>query len=275
MALVTWAFIGLILLLVVALVVVKLTEGTQNPAAAPPPAAPTSVVAAIAGLPASSFDAAGVSALSAPEPQVLSGQPLLETGGKPEVVFVGADFSPFSAAESWVVVIALSRFGTFSHLGQASSSKAELFRGTPEFTFEHVQYRSSFVSLEAVDAYAATPNTVGAAGFAALENPGPALSSLMRRYGVQGASPTLPFVDVGNRLALSGGAVGFSPGLLEGMSLEQVAADVSDPTSAQARALLGAANILSAAICTADGGRPALVCQSPAVQAAGGHLGTG
>ena len=42
--------------------------------------------------------------------------PALTADGKPEVLYVGAEYCPFCAAERWPVVVALSRFGTWSGL---------------------------------------------------------------------------------------------------------------------------------------------------------------
>ncbi len=84
---------------------------------------------------------------------------------------------------------------------------------------------------------------------------------------------TLPFVDVGNRLVVSGSGIGFSPGVLQGLSMAQIAGDLSDPTNADAQAVLGAANTLSAAICAATGGKPVAVCDSPGVRAGASRLG--
>ena len=84
---------------------------------------------------------------------------------------------------------------------------------------------------------------------------------------------TLPFVDVDNRLVVSGSGIGFSPGVLQGKSMAQVADDLTQPTKSDTQAFLGAANKLSAAICAATGGRPASVCTSPGVRAGASRLG--
>lgn len=275
MALVTWAFIGSILMLVVALVVVKLTEGTAPAVASLPTAqAPASVLAALSGLPSVSFDQAGTGALEEPQPDVLAGQPPLAVDGQVEVAFVGAEFSPYSAAESWALVAALDRFGSFSHLGATSSSSDEIFAATPGFRFDGATYRSTHVALVAVDRYGPTLSTQAPAGFPVSATPSPAVDALLRRYDSRGTTETvLPFVDVGNRLVVVGADFGFSPGLLRGMSMAQVAAALDNPTSAVAGAVLGAADELSAAICAADGQGPPAVCSSPGVNGAATELG--
>ena len=54
------------------------------------------------------------------------------------------------------------------------------------------------------------------------------------------------------------------------MSWAQIAADMQDPSSPVARDIDGAANTLTAAICTVNGGRPGAVCTSAGVKAAAG-----
>jgi hypothetical protein len=271
MALVTWAFIGLVLALVVALVVVKLTQGAPA-VSPPPPAAPAAAVSAISGLPARAFDA-GAGSGFAPGLTVLSGQPALNLGGQPAVVFAGAEFSPYSAAASWALVVALSRFGTFSQLGAVSSAKTEVFPGTPGFGFDGATYRSSYVSLDAVDLYGQTLSSVAPAGYPALGTLDPTLTSLLNRYDAPATQPTLPFVDVGNVLFAIGAGIGLAPGALAGQSLGQVAGTLGRSNSASGSAILAVADELSAAVCAVDGGLPPAVCAGAGVRAAAAHLG--
>jgi hypothetical protein len=272
MALVTWAFVGLVLLLAVALVVVRLTQGSAAPPKGPP-RAPAGVVSTVSDLPDSAFDAAGVSALSGLGPQVLSGQALYEVGGRPALVFVGAEFSPYSAAASWAVVAALSRFGSWSDLGQATSSSDEVFARVPAFSFAGSSFRSRYVALQTVESYGAALSSTVPAGFSSLETPSPAVLSLLRRFDLQPGGLLLPFVDVGGRVVLVGSAIGFSPGLLQGMSMSQVAGALGDPTSAVGRAVLGAANTLAASVCAVDGGQPAQVCAGAGTRTAAARIG--
>ena len=272
MALVTWAFVGLVLLLALALVVVRLTQGSTPPPKGPP-LAPAGVVGAVSNLSPGAFDAAGVASLAGPGPEVHSAQGLYQVGGRPAVVFVGAEFSPYSAAESWAVVAALARFGTWSDLGQTASPANEVFARSPGFSFAGSGYKSAYLALQAVESYTSALSATAPAGFASLEAPGPGVLSLLRRFDAQPGGPLLPFVDVGGRMVVMGSAVGFSPGLLEGMSMSQVAGALGDPNSPLGRAVLGAANVLVAEVCAVDGGRPAAVCASAGARAAADRYG--
>lgn len=271
MALATWVFIGVILVLVVALVAVKLVEGSPRIPAAALSAAPASVVTTVTRLPPSTFDGA-VATGSGPGPTVVGGQAPLEVSGRAEVVFVGDESSPYTAAASWALVAALSRFGTFSHLESTSSPDSEIFGGTPGFGFQASSYHSNEVVFDATERDAATLSSVAPAGYPALQAPGPAVEALLRRYD-GGGDANLPFIDVANRLVAVGADIGFSPGLLQGASMSQVAGDMADATSTVGQAVLAVADELTGAVCTADGNRPSAVCTSAGVRAAQEILG--
>lgn len=85
---------------------------------------------------------------------------------------------------------------------------------------------------------------------------------LFARYG----NNSIPFVDIGNRYILP--QVQYDPAALAGLSWAQVAAAMRDPSSASAKDIDGAANILTAAICALTNGQPGGVCQSAGVNAA-------
>ena len=276
MALVTWVFVVLILSIVVVLLVVKITRGTTT--VVPPPVAPasSSVVNAATSVPSAVFDAVGAQQAPDPGETVLAGQPPLSIGGKPAVVYVGAEFCPYCAAERWALVAALGRFGTFSHLGATTSSSAEVFPGTPTFTFDGTTYRSRYVTFAAVEEYGARPSATAPAGFPKLHDPTPVEWALVKRYDTEPFVPgtgTLPFVDVGNRLVVSGAGIGFSPGVFQGKSMGQIGDDLTKPSNTDTQALLGEANKLAAAICAATGGAPAAVCTTPGVRAGASRLG--
>jgi len=282
MALLTWALMAVVLVIVMVLVALKVTRGAT---ALPAPAvgrAPASVVAAVAGLPAAAYDVAAApagadAAGASPTPGVQHGQGPVTVQRQPAVVFVGAEFSPYSAALSWALVAALDRFGSFSALGATASSSAEVFARTPTFTFDGSAYRSRYLTLVAVEQYGASLSPDAPGGFPTLDTPGALASTLLRRYdaGAGAGGALLPFADVDNQLIETGAGIGFSPGVLQGLSMAQVASDLADPSSPVARAVLGAADELDAAMCAATGGQPGPVCDSAAVKSKESLLGLG
>lgn len=276
MALATWMLIGLVLLIVIVLLVVKLTRGaTVVPPRPVAPASP-SVVHAATSVPAAVF-----SAVAAPGPPLLHapvalhGQPLLRVGGKTAVVYVGAEFCPYCAAERWALVVALGRFGTFDSLGATASSQDQVFASVQTFSFDGATYHSDTVALSAVEEYGATPSATAPAGYPRLHRPSALQAALQRRYAADSGGTSLPFVDVANREVMAGSGVGFSPSLLEGLSMGQIAGDLDNPQSPVAQAIVGSANEIVAAICSATGNAPHAVCSSPGTIAGAARLGLG
>ncbi len=131
-----WAAVVVILIGVIGLVVYALTGPPSAPGTVH--RAPTSgdVMADLGKVPASVFDSVGVTAANPlVVPTVLSGQPPLDSAGKPEVLFVGADYCPFCAAERWPLIVALSRFGHFAALHNMQSAQQSVFPGLQTFSF--------------------------------------------------------------------------------------------------------------------------------------------
>jgi hypothetical protein len=99
-----------------------------------------------------------------------------------------------------------------------------------------------------------------------LQQPTAQQQALFARYG----GGSIPFVDIGNRYFLP--QVQYLPSDLAGLSWTQVAAAMHDPSSAVAKDVDGAANIITAAICALTNGQPAAVCRSAGVTAAAGSI---
>jgi hypothetical protein len=275
-----------ILLGVVGLVTYALTHVSSPTAPALPAVTSPAVLATLSSVPTSTFDEVGVTVPGTvlTPPVVLSGQPSLTVGGKPEVLFVGAEYCPFCAAERWPLVVALARFGTFTALHDAVSSAQSVFPSTATFSFVGVAYTSRWVALTGVELFSDQSGPDGA--FRRLTRLTPAQAAVVARTGssVGGVSAGgTPFLDVAGRLATT--TSGFSPALLTGQSQAQIAAAVASPTAATpaggsgttppptGQAVLAAANQLSAGICAATGQRPASVCLSKGVLAADSALG--
>jgi hypothetical protein len=47
-------------------------------------------------------------------------------GGKPEVLYIGAEYCPYCGTERWSMIVALSRFGTFRGLKEIRSSPTDV-----------------------------------------------------------------------------------------------------------------------------------------------------
>jgi len=209
LALATWLLIALVLAIVIVLLVLKITQGADTvasglsgPAVAP---APAGVVQDATSVPAAAYDTVGAPVSPSPPPVLLAGQPTAMESGLPAVVFVGAEFCPYCAAERWVVVTALARFGTFSHLGATSSAGNQVFPRSATFTFDGSHFASRYLSLSAVEAYADSPSSTAPAGVPRLHDPTGVESTLLHRYGTVGATGPVVFNqwhNAGNAFAI-------------------------------------------------------------------------
>ncbi|HEX9098019.1 MAG TPA: DUF929 family protein [Candidatus Dormibacteraeota bacterium] len=214
----------------------------------------TAVVAAITSLPASELDQVGLGSATNPIKRI-SGSLLTDSTGKPVVFYLGAEFCPFCAFERWGMIIALSRFGTFSGLQATTSSATDAYPNTPTFTFRNATFTSHYIDFQPIE----TSDRNGSP----LQSPTAAQQALLSRYDT---SDAIPFVDFGNQYAFTG-ATYTNPGILDGMSWSQIAAALEQPGSAQAMAILGSANLITAATCQLTGQQPASVCSRAIIQA--------
>jgi hypothetical protein len=217
------------------------------------------VIATITNLPATELEQVGAGSANNLIKKV-SGTPLTGSDGKPEVFYLGAEYCPFCAAERWPMIIALSRFGTFAGLETTTSSSTDIYPNTPTFTFRSAIFTSAYIDFQSVETTDRNQN--------ALQSPTPFQQALVTQYDTSGS---IPFVDFGNRYAFAGAMYG--PDTLGGMTWQQVADVLQSPGSAQAKAILGSANLITAAICRLTSQQPAAVCSGSSIQAIETKLG--
>jgi uncharacterized protein DUF929 len=177
----------------------------------------------------------------------------LTAGGKPEMLYIGAEYCPFCAAERWSMIVALSRFGSFSGLTYMESSSTDAYANTPTFSFRNTVYTSNYISFVSVETQDRNRDT--------LQTPTPQEQSFMNSYD---SAQSIPFVDIGNQtgnqyVTLNGGSQ-YLPSVLSGMNWTQIAGQLNIPNSPVAKSVDGAANYLITAICRVDGGNPSTIC---------------
>ena len=241
---------------------VALPSGPAGPVSS---AQPADVVAVRAlTIQAALLDQVGRGTAETTPTRIESATPLTRDG-KPLVFYLGAEYCPFCAAQRWALVIALNRFGSFTNLNPARSAVDDVYPDTATVTFHGATYRSDYLAFEAVEL--ATSERVGNR-YRPLESMTPAQEQLVKTFNAPpyvpaGSAGAVPFVDFGNRFVMTGSI--FSPGVLEGMSQEQIVAALADPNHEVSQAVLGAANALTATLCELTQGQPAPVCTSPAV----------
>jgi hypothetical protein len=246
--------------IVVGFVLVKTNGNSKSSAASngPTGAALTSVVDKVTGVPASTLDTVGAGSVTGGL-KAITGSPLTQ-GGKPQVLYIGAEYCPYCAAQRWAMIVALSRFGTFSGLHTVHSATRDVYSNTPTFTFAGSHYTSPYISFAPVEETTNVPN--GPQTYTPLQKPTAAQAALAAKY----SNGSIPFIDFGNRYVELGNMAGYGPQQLAGQNWNQIAAALSNPSSPIAKAVDGSANYTTAAICKLTNNQPASAC-TPAVKA--------
>jgi hypothetical protein len=236
------AAVGAVLAILAGLVAVKLTSGTAAAAREAP--APQNVARQVTTVPAAVLARVRGGGTVTPLPAVKAPGPVLSIAGKPAVVFVSEESCPFCAAERWPLAVALSHFGTWSHLGATRSSATDVFPNTATLSFRTASYRSSHLTLRTTEL---TDNRGHR-----LQPLTPLDTALIHGYDVPpyvnsaDQSGAVPFLDIGNRYILAGAQ--YNPQTLAGLSQAQIASQLRNPASPVAKAIDGSANVIIAAI---------------------------
>jgi hypothetical protein len=243
-----------VLAVIAAIVAVKLGQSSGKTAF---PAAPASLVSSVTSVPTGTLNSVGGGGVDPltpiPANAKLPAPRPLTSGGKPEFIYLGAEYCPYCAAERWAIVNALSRFGTWSGLGEMESSATDVYPDTHTFSFRNAHLSSRYVTFYSAELQnrdhknLQTPNAT-------------ALRLAVRLYG-NGFG--YPFLDIANLYADDGAQ--YLPSVLHGLTWTQIATDMQNSTGTVGRSVDGAANTLTAAICQATGGKPANVCSAAAV----------
>jgi hypothetical protein len=248
---------GSILAVVVVVVVFIVIKATNKPASSSASASspsgtalPASVVKNLTTVPASTLESIGTGTAASKGVTSISGSSLT-SGGKPEVLYIGAEYCPYCATERWPMVVALSRFGTFSGLHGIYSSSTDTPASVPTVTFYNSTYTSPYLTFTPVETTTQDRNTP-------LQKPTAAQSQLWQKYDPNGS---IPFVDFGNKYLIN--AVTYNPAVLQGKTWAQIAAALNDKSSAIAQGAGGSANLITATICKLTNNQPANVCTAP------------
>ena len=255
-----------VLAIVLTFVIVKLNSKPSSSSAqglsnGPTGSALTAVVNKVTSVPASTLDAVGSGSGVTGKPTTISGTTLMENG-KPEMYYMGAEYCPYCAAERWAMIVALSRFGTFTGLSTVHSAvangagTAEPDPNTPTWTFVHSTYSSPYLAFTPDEIQTNIPDP-STGTYTTLQAPTAAQQALVNKY--DGSGGAIPFIDFGNHYMISG--VSYNPGILAGLSWSTIATDLSNPNSAVAKAVDGTANYITAAICKGlTNNQPASAC---------------
>jgi len=232
-----------VLAVVVTLVAVKLTS-TPARLVASESRASAVVVRQVTTVPAAVLTKVSPGQAITPLQTVKASGPPLTVGGKPAIVFVSEESCPFCAAERWSLAVALSHFGTWSHLGTTTSSATDVYPNTATLSFRAAHYQSTELTLR-------TTELTDNAG-RPLQAQTQLDTSLIDTFDVPpyvnsaDQSGAVPFLDIANRYILAGAQ--YNPQVLAGLSAAQIASQLSNPSSPVAQAIDGSAQVIVAAI---------------------------
>jgi hypothetical protein len=255
----SWGLVVGVLIVIAAIVVIFVVVSNQqasNNAAQTPTPVSSSVLNAVTHVDPKVLATVGTGGVSNPL-QIVKGSPspLTGPGGHPEFFYYGAEFCPYCAAERWAVVVALSRFGTFTKLGQIQSSEDSI----STFTFRQSAYSSQYIDFVPVEEEGQNHEL--------LQTPTTGQQQLINTYDAPPYSSTAggyPFIDIANQRVMSGASD--DPSKLLNLTWDDIAGKLSDSNSDVAKAILGSANYLTAAICLATNQQPGSVCNASFIQ---------
>ncbi len=260
---------GVILVVLAVLVIFRFPSTLSGSGNASSPVSqtpvPETILAALKDVPAERFSTVGAGGITA-LPTPVRAATLRGQSGLPLIVYIGAEYCPYCAAERWPLIIALDRFGSFTGLKLAQSASDDVYPNTPTFTFYGATYTSQYLTFQAVET--ATSERSGS-GYKPLQTLSAEQQQLLSKYDVSPYVPAqsagaIPFIDFANQYVVVGST--YDASVLQGKNWDQIAQSLANPSSAQAQGILGSANILTASICLATGDNPASVCGRPEIK---------
>lgn len=264
-----WIAAAVVVAIVVTLIVVRVARGSGRTSGLNDVAASTSLQSEVtaANMTVANAVATVVSSSAVTPLTHIAGQGRLSLHGKPDVLYVGAEWCPFCAAQRWALAVALGRFGNLAHLDLTWSSDAvgEAYPRTATLSFVHATFASPYINFEAVETETRTHQP--------LQSLSARQQAIFSKYDQNSYLPanqpgypgSIPFLDVGNRYFQAGS--NFLPGILSGLTQASIAAGLSVSNNPVTQDIVGAANKITADICTLTNAQPTTVCHAPAVTA--------
>jgi hypothetical protein len=264
--------LAVVVIAAIALASILGSKGSGEPAPAegayrPPPAGtyqlPAGAVSLVEGVPVSALIASaraqlGRGQVTAPE-KLPPAAPVLSPGGRPEIMFICAEYWSKCAAERWALVMALSKFGTFTTLKGTTSSATGASPKTPTFSFYSAAYSSKYLTL--VTDELETNTDVGGGEYPLLQPPTSQEMTTMKAWDRAPYTTTtlsLPFAYMGGKFLLT--TAQYDASAISQTSFQAAASIMSSGTDPVSRHAEAAAGYLVADFCALTRGQPARVC---------------
>lgn len=182
----------------------------------------------------------------------------LTLDGHPEMLFVGAEYCPYCAAERWTLVMALQQFGQLSGLRGVTSSATDVNPSTPTFSFYNARYTSKYLAFVPVEEETNSGAT--------LQNPTASQNAILSKWDVSPYTDedgSIPFVYLDGKYLVTG--LQYSAEVashISGDSFSAADSYITSGTNQTSRAAMAAAGFLVGDICTLTHNQPASVCSA-------------
>jgi len=199
----------------------------------------------LTGVSFSTLAAVGKGASDVTPPSAISSSPLTN-GSKPEILYIGAEFCPYCAAERWALVVALSKFGNFSGLEYMQSAPTDGNIST--LSFVHSNYTSKYISFVTVEYEDRNRNNL---------QPTTAQEQSIWQ-NLSNNQESFPTIDFGGQYALTTSQFNFQD--LNNLNWNQIGSQLNKPSAQVAKEIDGAANSIIKVVCTLTGMSPSSVC---------------
>ena len=132
-------------------------------------------------------------------------------------------------------------------------------QSTPTFTFSNATYTSSYITFQGVELY---KNKIVNSTYPPLQSANATVNSIVGAYNSKGG---IPFLDFANVTAQEG-ANYVDPTILDYKNWTFIVRQLHNSSTTESRAVVGAANLLTAQICEIDNNTPASVCSQGYIQ---------
>lgn len=238
--------VALVVVVIVILVVVAVTRPSSSGSAPAATAADQSIVTPITGVSAATL-ATQAKADTVTYPTA-TGSAALTEGGKPKVIYIGADYCPYCAGERWSLVMALSKFGTFKNLGSVTSEANDTVASVPSYSFYGSSYSSPYLAFD-------TTETQTVSG-AKLQSISPANQAL---FAKNDTSSSIPFVDIGGKWTIVGAS--YNDGTMQHLAHSTVAQAAASASTKYGADIQATAGMIVSRLCNLTGGKPGNVCK--------------
>jgi hypothetical protein len=257
--------VSAIAVICVAAIILVAVKASKSPATATQNSgvASAELVGKLTSIDQASFDSVGQGVITnLPTP---IDAPALTKDGKPYILYAGGEFCPFCAAERWPMIVALSRFGSFSNLSTTHSASGDTYPNTPTFSFHGATYKSDYLVFDGVETRS---NVSNGSGYTALDSFTAEQQKIVDTYDAAPyvaatSAGSIPFIAFGGKYISSGAT--FSPQLLQGKTVDDVANALKTTNDPISQGIIGAANVMTAAMCSMTNNQPSTICSSTTI----------